>query len=100
MLDLQNHDLTLSKDINKIIEEKNDREQHLSQTGKYEPNGIAARDQIKLGLSPSWTAVADNVDRERSGYKSIHVACIKKNCKKDDSDINNELAQIGEKFKK
>src|ERR1700689_5215343 len=80
-VDQPNQDLTLSNEIDKIIEEKKDRELRLSQSGKYEPNGIAANDVIKLGLSPTWVAVSDNVDRERSGHKMIPVHCFGKNCK-------------------
>lgn len=99
-LNYKSNPLNISHKTNLSNLKKNEIEDNSSQVGKFEPNGSATIDSIKLDLTPQWASVSDNVDRERAGFKNIQVACLSKSCKKKHSDIDDEFAKLGEKFKK
>jgi len=80
--------------IGSIISVSNSKEKKVTDADGYmEPTGGAAKDAIDLGLSPKWTAVLDNVDKDRMGYSSF---CISKKCK--DNPWDNDVAQLKTKF--
>lgn len=91
-------EISHNTDLDKI--NTNKIEDNSSQVGKFEPNGSATIDSIKLDLTPQWAGVSDNVDRERAGFKNIQVACLSKSCKKKHSDIDDDFAKLADKFRK